>query len=200
MKDKELRWVLEVLKATENNSTCGKYKVAAIIVKDGRIISTGWNGTPSGLLECIELENLISIAKKSIESYNNFKLEDFYTFKYVKYILEKYNNSDKFNIKEIIDDILNKIKNNEKVENFIHSKYEIHAEMNAIAFAARHSISTNNAELVCSYKPCLECAKIIIQSGIKRVYYTYDYIDKRFSETSDNFLKLSGVELINVNL
>lgn len=51
----------------------------------------------------------------------------------------------------------------------------IHAEINAISKAARIGISTLGATLYCNISPCIECAKIIIQSGISTVIYKDEY-------------------------
>jgi dCMP deaminase len=48
---------ISVLDAAEKNSTCRRLKVAALLVKNNRIISTGWNGVPSGDVHCEDLEN-----------------------------------------------------------------------------------------------------------------------------------------------
>lgn len=53
----------------------------------------------------------------------------------------------------------------------------VHAEANAIAFAARFGTGTDNTELHCTHSPCLECAKLIINSGIKRIVYEMEYRD-----------------------
>jgi len=55
----------------------------------------------------------------------------------------------------------------------------VHAELNAIAFAAKEGISLKGSTLYCSLTPCVNCAKIIIQSGIKCVIYeeAYDKIE-----------------------
>lgn len=52
----------------------------------------------------------------------------------------------------------------------------VHAEANAIAYAAKKGISLEGATIYCTHGPCLECAKIIIQSGISEVYYMHEYI------------------------
>ncbi len=57
-----------------------------------------------------------------------------------------------------------------------------HAEANAIAFAARFGISTNQATLYCTHGPCLDCAKLIINSGIGRLVYERPYRDSRGRE------------------
>lgn len=51
----------------------------------------------------------------------------------------------------------------------------LHAESNAIAKCAKSSNSSNGAALYVTLSPCFECAKIIIQSGIKEVYYNEEY-------------------------
>jgi dCMP deaminase len=51
----------------------------------------------------------------------------------------------------------------------------VHAEANAIAFAARYGISTLDAEMWCSYSPCRECAKLIISAGIRSLTYVQEY-------------------------
>ena len=62
--------------------------------------------------------------------------------------------------------------------------YEIHAEMNAIAFAARNDIGIEDAELYTILQPCDDCLKNIIAAGIKKIYYVIPY-DKA---TEDNKL------------
>lgn len=51
----------------------------------------------------------------------------------------------------------------------------LHAESNAIAKCARSTQSAEGADLYITDSPCVECAKLIIQSGIRRVFYTYTY-------------------------
>lgn len=51
----------------------------------------------------------------------------------------------------------------------------IHAEANAIAFAARKGIVTENATLYCTLAPCLDCAKLLINAGVKNVFYLETY-------------------------
>lgn len=56
-----------------------------------------------------------------------------------------------------------------------HCVRTIHAEMNAIIQCAKFGVPTEGAELYVTHFPCLQCCKGIIQSGIKRVYYSKDY-------------------------
>lgn len=95
-------------------STCLRAKVGALIVKDGRPISMGYNGAAAGLPHCQDCEGPnCSVA--------------------------------------------------------------LHAEANAIAFAAKAGVSITGSDLYCTMSPCISCAKMIINSGIARVYYKNEY-------------------------
>jgi len=72
----------------------------------------------------------------------------------------------------------------------------VHAEQNAIAQAAKRGVSTNKCTIYCTMTPCFECAKLIIQSGITRVYCEYDY---HASELSKDLFKTTDVELVIKN-
>jgi dCMP deaminase len=75
------------------------------------------------------------------------------------------------------------------------SKPEVlHAETNAIAKVSRSSNSTENADLFVTHAPCLECAKLIYQSGIRSVYYRDTYR----SEDGIKFLQKCNVEVTQV--
>lgn len=69
--------------------------------------------------------------------------------------------------------------------------YVLHAEANAITKVAKSSNSSQDATLYVTAAPCIECAKLIIQAGIKRVVYTDDY---RLDEGID-LLKRAGIEV-----
>ncbi len=77
-----------------------------------------------------------------------------------------------------------------------HCVATIHAEQNAIAQAAKNGISINGATLYCSMVPCIVCAKLIVQCGIKRVVAKKDY--QRSKETKELFKKI-GIELVIIN-
>jgi dCMP deaminase len=70
----------------------------------------------------------------------------------------------------------------------------LHAETNAIAKLARSNESGLDADIFITHAPCLDCAKLIYQSGIKRVWYGAEYRDS----SGIDFLKRSGVEVENV--
>ena len=98
-------------------------QVGAVIVKDGQIISFGYNGTPNGFDNCCEVNDT---TKREV----------------------------------------------------------LHAESNAISKVAQSTISSTGATLYVTTSPCFDCSKLIIQSGIKKVYWTEAYRD------------LSGIELL----
>lgn len=65
----------------------------------------------------------------------------------------------------------------------------LHAESNAISKLARSNNSGADATIFITHSPCIECSKLIYQSGISRVFYSQDYRDR----TGINFLLRSGV-------
>lgn len=68
----------------------------------------------------------------------------------------------------------------------------IHAEANAIAFAAKYGIALGGATLYCTTQPCRKCAELIFQCGIKKVVYEKAYRD----DLGTDFLKSLGIEII----
>ncbi len=120
-------------------SQARRLHVGAIVVKDDRIISIGYNGMPAG--------------------WDNNCEETYY------------------------DET-----GNEKLK----TKSEVlHAETNAIAKLAKSSDSGFGADIFITHAPCIECAKLIYQSGINGVYYSENYRD----DTGIEFLKKSGVKI-----
>ncbi len=77
-----------------------------------------------------------------------------------------------------------------------HTKpYVLHAEANAITKVAQSNNSSNNATLYVTSSPCIECAKLIIQAGIKRVVFGEIY---RLTDGID-LLKRAGIECVQLN-
>ena len=118
---------IEIAKIISEHSTCCRKKVGCVIVKDRRIISTGYNGTPSGMKHCNE----------------------------------------RFKIKDIESPIFMELHHK------FATKYEIHAEQNAIAELSKNGVSGVGATTTLA--PCSMCSKLIAAAGIKRVVYLYDY-------------------------
>ena len=118
--------------------------VGAIIVRDKRVLTTGYNGAPSGIKSCVERGECLR-KKLGIPSGTRHEL-----------------------------------------------CYSVHAEQNAIAQAAKLGIVLEGATLSCTHQPCVICAKMIINSGIKRIVYKEGYPD----EFSIELLKEAGVETV----
>ncbi len=106
---------LRMARIWAENSYCKRRQVGALVVKGQRIISDGYNGTPSGFENCCEDENNVT------------------------------------------------------------KPYVLHAEANAITKLARSHNNSDGATIYITASPCIECAKLIIQSGIKRVVYGENY-------------------------
>lgn len=138
------------------HSTCVRKHVGAIIVKDKRIISCGYNGSPKGVAHCSD----------------KFKNIDFRELNTPGTPL------------------------NEAHHKFSEA-FEVHAEQNCIAFCAKSDISTEGSEIYCTLSPCVNCAKLIAQAGIKKVYYHEKY--DRNTEGLD-LLESMGIETIQVEL
>ena len=129
MKQKYINAHMAVAETYASLSTAVRLKVGAIVVKDNRVISIGYNGMPSG-----------------------------------------WDNNCEDEIGYVLDD------NGHVVETRLKSKPEVlHAETNAIAKLARSTESGLGATMFITHAPCLDCAKLIYQSGISKVYYRNTY-------------------------
>ena len=71
----------------------------------------------------------------------------------------------------------------------------IHAKQNAIIQAAYHGVSVNGAVIYCTNQPCSICARMIINAGIKKIYYQAGYADSLAKE----LLGEAGIEIIQIN-
>jgi len=74
------------------------------------------------------------------------------------------------------------------------AKYEIHAEMNAILWAVRNGVSIEWSTIYCTYQPCPDCTKNIIQAWIKKIVYKDKYKHYNDSEIED-FIKVTWIEV-----
>lgn len=138
---------LRMARIWSENSYCTRRKVGALIVKDKMIISDGYNGTPSGFENDAE----------TIEC----------TCKWVYGCIKTATPTDE--VKSIGHCRLC------SYANLTTKPYVLHAEANAITKVAKSSNSSDGATLYVTMSPCIECAKLIIQSGIKRVVYCEKY-------------------------
>ena len=79
-------------------------------------------------------------------------------------------------------------------DNNVSKPYVLHAEANAITKVARSHNSSEGATLYVTTSPCMECSKLIIQSGIKRVVYEEEY---RIHDGLD-ILRRAGIEVVHL--
>lgn len=63
-----------------------------------------------------------------------------------------------------------------------HCVRTVHAEANALLQCAKFGVATEGADIYVTHFPCLDCTKLIIQSGIKNIYYAKDYRNHPFAE------------------
>ena len=136
--NKELRYHKTYLKMAQVWSSLSKSrrkKVGALVVKNGTIISDGYNGTPSGFPnDCEDLDGNTHW-------------------------------------------------------------YVLHAEANAILKTSRSTQDISGSTLYLTLSPCKECSKLIIQSGIKKIFYIEDYRD----QDGIKILKAAGIEITKIN-
>lgn len=128
MKQKYIDLYADLSSRIAQLSTATRLQVGAVIVKDHRILSYGYNGTPPGFdNECEFWSDGQTVTKPEV----------------------------------------------------------IHAEMNALMKMARHGDSCKDADMFITHAPCIECAKHILQSGIRAVYF------------SNVYRSLTGLTLLN---
>jgi len=132
MKKKFVRAYMEIAHTFANLSYARKLKVGAIIVKDNRIISTGYNGMPSGWTNNCEEP----IYEEGVHDPNIY-----------------------YKTKDAV----------------------LHAESNALMKVAASTESSFGATMFCTHTPCIECAKLIVQAGIRKLYVDSSYTSSKGS-------------------
>ncbi len=147
-------------------STCVRVKVGAVIAKDNRIVSIGYNGTPPKYPNCCD-----------VFKYSNTKNDN---------ILSVPKDSSLV----IIDPTYANLTHHEFSE-----LYEVHAEMNAIIFAWKNEVNIVGSTIYSTTFPCMNCTKMIITSGIKKLVYQDKY-DMEDQVLKIKFLNDNGVEVI----
>ncbi|MBN2810198.1 MAG: cytidine/deoxycytidylate deaminase family protein [Deltaproteobacteria bacterium] len=126
-------YFMDIAQLVASRSTCIRRHVGAVIVKDNRILSTGYNGTPRGIRHCLDRGCL----------------------------------RDEFEIPS-------------------GQRHELcrglHAEQNAIIQAAYHGVAIESSEIYCTNQPCIICAKMIINAGLKKIIVGNTYPDELAAE------------------
>ena len=137
-------YFMEIARVVSTRSTCLRRKVGAVLVLEKRLLSTGYNGTPSGLAHCREVGCL----------------------------------RDELNVSP-------------------GERHELcrglHAEQNAIIQAAIHGVAIKGAALYCTHFPCVVCAKMLVNTGIRTAVLAGDYPD----DLSKEILKEAGITIQN---
>jgi dCMP deaminase len=140
-------YFLEVASLVSKRSTCLRRSVGAVLVKDKKILATGYNGAPSGLKHCIDIGCLRE--KLRIPSGQRHEL-----------------------------------------------CRGLHAEQNVILQAALYGVSTKGSILYVTNQPCVICAKMLINAGIKEIVIYSGYPDK----LSKQFLQEAKIKIRRVNV
>ena len=131
-------------------SHCVKAQVGAVLTKDTRIISIGYNGPPAGTHNCDEEFPNVGCPRDSKNS----------------------------------------------------CSLALHAEENAILYAANNGSQVEGTTLYCTLSPCISCARLIFQSGIKKVYFHSSYAQYKGLAIDEGvaFLRKFGVETVQYQL
>ena len=140
-------YFIAITKQVATRSTCLRRKVGAIVVKDKRILTTGYNGAPRGVKSCLEIGKCMR----------------------------------------------------QEMEVPSGQRHEIcralHAEQNAIIQAAYHGVQIAGSDIYSTTQPCVLCAKMLINAGIRKIYYYEEYPDTLALE----LLQEAGMELIKLD-
>ena len=166
MKQKFIDYYMDVAERTSKLSSAIRRQVGAVIVKDNRILSYGYNGMPTGWDNICEHKEYMNAAKAGFMPQEDI-LEK---FPYEEYS-EEFQGNRRFRL-VTKDEVL-------------------HAESNAIAKVSGSTESSEDATLFVTTAPCIHCAKMIFQSGIKNVFYRDTYRD----EAGIEFLQKGGVSV-----
>ncbi len=137
---------MELAENLSKRAHCVKAKVGAVLTKETRIISLGYNGPPAGTYNCDEVWPTEGCPRDSKGS----------------------------------------------------CSLALHAEQNAILYAAKNKISMEGASLYITLSPCISCARVILTVGIKKVYFLNSYADFKGLKSDEgvDFLEKFGVEVV----
>jgi dCMP deaminase len=138
-------YFMDMAVLASRRSSCLRRAVGAVLVKDRRLLATGYNGVPSGVTHC-EVTGCLR-EKLNVPSGERHEL-----------------------------------------------CRGLHAEQNAIIQAAFHGVSIRDAVLYCTNLPCIICAKMLINAGVRRVVYLEGYAD---ALTEEMFREV-GMELVRM--
>jgi dCMP deaminase len=152
-------------------STCLRVQAGAVIAVQNHIVSTGYNGTAHGRPHCCE--HFAEVYQEQLGT-NPFMKSEHPTF-------EDYIASSMFKSEHHDWSVIN----------------ELHAEQNSIIYAARRGIAIGGATIYTTHSPCLSCAKAIIFSGIRKVFYRILY-DREEGKMSLELLRQNEIEVLQI--
>ncbi len=137
---------MELAEKLAGRSHCVRAQVGAVLTKDTRIVSLGYNGPPAGTHNCDHEWPGVGCAKDSKGS----------------------------------------------------CSLALHAEQNAILYAAKNNVSMEDTTLYVTLSPCIACARVIFTTGIKKVFYKHSYARYKGLAVDEgvDFLRRFGVEVI----
>ncbi len=141
-------YFMDLARTVGTRGTCNRGRSGCIIVKDKRVMTTGYVGSPPGLAHCDEIGHWF---KKTIHEDGSISQ---------------------------------------------HCIRTVHAEANAIAQAAKHGINIDGGTLYCKMEPCLDCTKLLISAGIKRIVCEQRY---HAAKESREMLEEAGVKVEVLN-
>lgn len=166
---------MKMAHAISELSYANRSKVGCIIVsKNGQVISQGYNGTPTGYDNCCEIP-LCSCKYVRGCAVTEKPIQEQMSVEYCAHIM--YGHPCQY-------------------LTLTTKKEVLHAESNAISKCAKWISSTEGATLYVTLSPCFDCAKIIIQAGIKRVCYDEKYRDP----AGIDFLQENGIQVDQINI
>ena len=122
-------YFLSIARVVAGRSTCVRRQVGALVVKEKRILATGYNGAPRGLAHCIDIGCLRDEA-----------------------------GAESGHVHELCRGL--------------------HSEQNAIIQAAMYGVSIEGGTLYGTHQPCVLCTKMLINAGIRAIYYIEPYPDE----------------------
>ncbi|MFN2362795.1 MAG: cytidine/deoxycytidylate deaminase family protein [Halarsenatibacteraceae bacterium] len=136
-------YFMEMAELAAKRATCLRRKVGAVLVKNKKVLATGYNGAPMDIEHC-------ETAGCLREEMN--------------------------------------VPSGERHE----ICRGVHAEQNLVAQAAIHGVKTEDSTVYCTHQPCIICTKILINAGVKKIYFKNSYSD----EFAEKLLEQSNVEFI----
>lgn len=77
-------------------------------------------------------------------------------------------------------------------------KFEIHAEMNAMLYAAKHGVALNGTTLYCNLEPCFNCLKHAITVGVREIYYKHKHKYNLDSSAAFLLINKTGIKIIHL--